>query len=230
MIAHRGDTKAALENTLPAVDSALKLGVDGIEVDLRITRDGHVVVFHDDDLQRLAGRPEGIEDLGLSDIRKVFLKSGALIPTLEELLDLTRDRCLLNLELKAARHWSGALVASVVRILKDFHLSESILISSFQPIFLWRMKRLAPDLARGYLFESKMFLHRFLMPLVNPSSVNPPLKYVDSKLIETQHGRGRRVFVWTVNDGEDMKRLIDLGIDGLITDEPRRGLELLKRI
>src|SRR5262245_45207319 len=98
VIAHRGDTHAALENTMPAFESALKLGVDGIEMDLQLSRDGRVVVFHDDDLERLAGRPGSVSELNWTELENIPLASGGRIPTLETLLDLARDRCLLNLE------------------------------------------------------------------------------------------------------------------------------------
>jgi hypothetical protein len=88
VIAHRGDTKAGLENTLPAIESAIRLGVDGVEVDLQLTRDGQVVLFHDDDLRRLAGQEGMIGDLTLVECRSLRLANGSGVPTLEELLDL----------------------------------------------------------------------------------------------------------------------------------------------
>src|SRR5262245_36503806 len=105
IIAHRGDTHAALENTMTAFESALTLGVDGIEMDLQLSRDGRVVVFHDDDLLRLAGRPGSIEDFTLAELERIPLSNGGRIPTLEDVLDLIRDRCLLNLEIKTKPRW-----------------------------------------------------------------------------------------------------------------------------
>src|SRR5262245_60931962 len=96
VIAHRGDTQAALENTMPAFESALRLSVDGIEMDLQLSRDGRVVIFHDDDLLRLAGRPGSIEDFTLAELEQIPLANGGRIPTLDSLLDLAHDRCLLN--------------------------------------------------------------------------------------------------------------------------------------
>lgn len=225
VIAHRGDTQAAPENTLPAFESALALGVDGIELDLQLTRDGHVVIFHDDTLSRLAGRPEAVKALDLSELRSLRIGSEA-IPTLSEVLDLVMDRLLLNLELKTSCFFSSSLERATLRLLKSFGLKDSILLSSFFPQSLWKMKRLAPDLARGYLFEKHYRIHRCLLPWTHPLSINAPLAAANAKFIQTEHAAGRRVFVWTVNSEDDMKRLMKAGADGLITDEPRRLLSL----
>jgi glycerophosphoryl diester phosphodiesterase len=232
-IAHRGDTKVALENTLPAFESALKLGVDGIELDLQLSRDGHAVVFHDDDLRRLAGRDGTIDQFTLVELRTIRLSDGGQIPTLEELLDLVKDHCLLNLEIKTRPHWyafgSGQLEAAIARILKIAGLAETILMSSFHPMSLWRMRRLAPQLKRGVLFEKHYALHRMAMPLTSPFSVNAPLSHATEALVKAAHDAKRRFLVWTVNDENDMKRCLETRVDGIITDEPRRLKTLLER-
>jgi glycerophosphoryl diester phosphodiesterase len=228
VIAHRGDTHAALENTMPAFESALRLGVDGIECDLQLSRDGRVVVFHDDDFTRLAGRPGRVDQLDFEELRKMPLSKDGRIPALEDLLELARDRCLLNLEIKTKPRWhafgSGRLEKAVVEALKKFGLSESIVISSFHPMPLFRMRRLAPHLKRGVLFESKYWLHRMAMPMTAPSSIHPPLKFATTALIRSAHDAGRRVLVWTVNADDDIKKCLVMGVDGIITDEPRKLL------
>jgi glycerophosphoryl diester phosphodiesterase len=230
VIAHRGDTKGPLENTMPAFESALKLGVDGIELDLQLSRDGHVVAFHDDDLRRLAGREGGVGDFTLEELRGIPLKDGTKIPTLAEILDLVRDRCLLNLEIKTKPHWysfgSGKLEEAITRALKARGLGETILMSSFHPLPLWRMRLLAPALKRGVLFEKHYALHRMAMPFTAPFSVNAPLDHTTQALVKAAHDAGRRFLVWTVNAENDMKRCLEIGVDGIITDEPRRLLEL----
>lgn len=229
VIAHRGDTKAGVENTLPAMEAALRLGVDGIETDLRLTRDDEIVLFHDDDLQRLAGRDLKVEESTLGELKGIRI-SGGPIPTLEELLDLAGEKALLNLEIKTVHPFNTTLEKKLVRLLKTFRLSDSILVSSFHPLPLWRLKRLAPGLPKGYLFASRLFLHRRVIPWIAPFSVNAPLSDASQSLAETVHRSGMRFFVWTVNDQNDMQRTIEMGADGLITDEPRKLLALQKRV
>ncbi|HSA58700.1 MAG TPA: glycerophosphodiester phosphodiesterase family protein [bacterium] len=231
VIAHRGDTKAGLENTLPAIESALKLAIDGIEVDLQLTRDERVVLFHDDDLQRLADRRGNVREFTLSQLKAFRLQQGGFIPTLEELLDLVRDRVLLNLEIKTRPHWyapgDGRLEVKIAETLRKFSLGDSILLSSFHPLPLWRMRRLAPRLRRGVLFESKYWMHRMALPLTRPFSINAPLAHATQALVQAAHDAGRRFLVWTVNAEDDMRKCLEAGVDGIITDEPRRLKTLL---
>lgn len=233
VIAHRGDTKTAVENTLPAIESALKMGVDGVEVDLRLTADGRVVLFHDDDLLRLASMSGTVEEKRFAELRALSLSDArshqGTIPTLDDLLDLVRDRALLNLEIKGRWSFSAALERQTTSLLRQFRLRDSVLVSSFHPLALFRMRRLAPEIARGYLFEKYLWIHRILIPWVRPFSMNVPGSYATKNFVEAHHCAGRRVFVWTVNDEDDMKTYMGSGVDGIITDEPQGLLTLLNR-
>lgn len=205
VIAHRGDTKGALENTLPAIESALKLGVDGIEVDLRITPDEEIILSHD-------------------PLRNEQTTSG--LTTLEELLDRVGDRALLNLEIKTPSLFESKLEKKLVATLKRFRLNDSILLSSFSPLALARLKKLGPHLARGYLFKNMLPLHQPLLRRIDPFSVHPPIQHLSRSLRERVREDGRRLFVWTVNREEEMRRCLELQVDGIITDE----LQLLKSV
>jgi len=216
---------------MPAFEAALKLGADGIECDLQLSRDGRVVIFHDDDLKRLAGRDGEIRRFTLTQLQDIVLSDDGRIPALEDLLDLARDSCLLNIEIKTKPHWhafgAGLLEKAVAETLKKFRLDETILVSSFHPMPLWRMRLLAPHLRRGVLFESKYWLHRIPMPFTAPFSIHPPMPYATESFIRAAHDAGRRVLVWTVNAENDIKRCLENGVDGIITDEPRKVLACL---
>jgi glycerophosphoryl diester phosphodiesterase len=229
IFAHRGDTQQDLENTMPAFASALALGVDGIELDVRLTRDGRIVAFHDDDLQRLAGLSQKIEFSSWDELKKIRLRHPLgefSIPLLSDVLDLIKDKITLNIEIKTQRHWISPMERPLLELLKEFRLSNSILISSFHPIALLRMKSLAPDLARGYLFEKTSWLQRRMVSWVDPKTLNAPLQYTSQAAVAQAHKDDLRFLVWTVNEEDDMKRCIDFGVDGIITDEPRRLMNL----
>ncbi len=228
VIAHRGDTTAATENTLPAFEAALKRGVDGIECDLQLTEDGRVIVFHDWDLTRLGHRNLKIGETSWQELRSIPLVNGAPIPTLEELLDLAGGRTLVNLELKTLFYFKSDLEKRVLEILKKFPQKSSLLLSSFNPFALWRIKRMAPEFLRGYLFEDKPWPHHSLSPFVSPFSINAPFSHTRHTLVERAHKAGRKFFVWTVNDENDMKKAIAMGVDGIMTDRPHQLLNLLK--
>lgn len=221
VIAHRGDTMSQVENTLEAVESAMRLGVDGVEVDLQLTSDGEVVVFHDRDLKRLAQSDPIVAQTPLSILKKIRLKNGETIPTLEELLDLTQKRILVNLELKTESYFGNALEKRVSEKLKNFPDRSSLLVSSFNPFALHRMKRMNRDLKYGYLYENKPYLHRNLIALLDPFSVNAPLSSATPFWVNDTHRAKRRFLVWTVNRKSDIEKCVRLGVDGIITDRPR---------
>ncbi len=229
VIAHRGDTQSALENTLEAFSSALALGVDGIELDVRLTKDRRVVVFHDQSLDRLARRKEWVESSPWSDLRSVRLTNASRIPLLEEVLELVRDRLWLNIEIKTQGLFTDPLVTQILKDLKRFNLKDSILLSSFQPAALWNLRMRDSTFHRGYLLEKWPHLHRWVLPTTAPYSVHFPLPDASDTAVRHHHDAGRKFFVWTVNYENDMNRLIATGVDGLITDKPRTLLKLLGR-
>ncbi len=225
VIAHRGFTKNAGENTLAAIQAALDLKVDGIEVDLRMTRDGTILVFHDDTLARLAGNPLEIEKSDYQQIRNIRV-FGERIPTLQDLLDLVQDRCLLNLEVKTvlARPTHERKIIDILRAKK---LADSILLSAFNPLALLRLRWLAPEINRGYLYAKKSSLRPWLTPVMKLYSLHGSLDTLHPNLVARCHHRGKRFFVWTVNRENDMKAMIRLGVDGIISDHPDRLLDIL---
>lgn len=223
VIAHRGFSLHHVENTLEAVEAAIRLGCDGVEVDLRMTADQEIVVFHDRSLKRLADQEGDVEELTLSRIRQVRLKGSAVLPTLEELLDLVGDRTLLNLELKTVRLSTSRIERHLLQTLKRFRLGPTVLISSFHPLPLWRLKGLAPEIRRGTLASPRFLRTRYRQALdrwINPFSLHADQAMIRPQLIEQVHQAGKKIFAWTVNEEGAMKRLIGWGVDGIFSDRP----------
>lgn len=210
----------ATENTLGAMEAALRLGVDGIETDLRQTRDGTWIVFHDETAERLCGVPLVIEKADIAEIRRLRIK-GEKIPLLEELLDLVRDRCLLNLEIKTIRVRT-AYEKKIAASLKQHRLGDSILCSAFNPIPLIQLRWILPQVRRGFLYVEPSPLHGPFMPLIKPYSCHALFKSVSKETVARAQRNGKRFFVWTVNQESDMKEMIAWGVDGIITDHPDR--------
>src|SRR3989338_5520792 len=186
ILAHLGFTQWHVENTLEAVEAALKLGCDGVEVDLRMTKDGELVVFHDDDLKRLAGRDDELEEMTVSTLREVRIGQSR-IPMLEELLDLVQDKALLNLEIKTVRPFSSKVEKKLLETLRSFRLGPTILVSSFHPLPLRRRRKLSPELRRGYLFWQKYRRSRYRAlteRVIDPFSLNPAADSVTAERSE----------------------------------------------
>ena len=226
IIGHRGASAHAPENSLQAFARAAADGADGVELDVLRCASGEVVVFHDDDLARLGGRPERIARLSLAQLRALRLTSGATIPTLAEALEACGPSLLVNVELKAsAVPWSElrALVAAVAEVTDTAGTRERILISSFHPYAVWAWQRRVPGVPAGLLFEAEGPVHlrrAWALPLLRPFSAHPQDVLCEAASLRRWHARGYRVAVWTVDAPAELQRLAAAGADALITNDP----------
>ncbi len=225
--AHRGASAHVLENTLAAFDAAAKAGADGIELDTMPCRTGELVVFHDDDLQRLAGRPERIAELSLTELRAIELPGGHRVPLLAEVLDACRD-VEINVELKSpgpAR--AGALPAAAARMIRDLRATDRVLVSSFDPWALVQLHGAAPELATALLFHAGLPLparRGWMGPWVGASAMHPEHVLCSASVIAGWRKAGYAVNVWTVDDPARLRELASWGIDGVFANDPAAAL------
>jgi glycerophosphoryl diester phosphodiesterase len=230
-IAHRGARDVAPENTLAAFQAALDAGADGIELDVTRCATGEIVVIHDDTVDRTTDGAGLIKALPYDAVRELDAGSwfdarfeGERIPLLPEVLDAVGGRLRINIEIKG-RAWRGdGLEAEIAAMVRARALAEHVVISSFNPWALARMKRAAPELACGLLYASPAS-HLDLGPLVangwlRAEALHPQLRLVTPFYMARAQRRGLRVNVWTVNQKAEMQHLIALGVDGIITDHP----------
>lgn len=234
VIGHRGASAHAPENSLEAFRLAAAQGADGVELDVLCCATGEVVVFHDDDLVRLASRRERIADLSFAALREVRLRSGAAIPTLEEALQACGPKLLVNVELKATGLPPGGLaklVAGVARTVARTGTARRILISSFSPWALWLWRRANTGVPFGLLFERDAPLPlRRAWPehWLQPWALHPEAILCDEPAVRRWHGRGRRVHIWTVDDPAALERFCRMGVDAIITNDPARARSALE--
>jgi len=228
--AHRGDSAHQVENTLEAFAAARAAGADGVELDVRLCRGGDVVVFHDDDLRRLAGRPEPIADLTLAELRAVRLGGGARIPTLREVFEATGE-LEVNVEIKSpGAGKAGPLPGVVARALRDAGAGERVLVSSFDPWALVQMHTAAPDVATAYLFhhdQSAPARTGWLGSWVGAAALHPEHVLCDAGRVAGWHRAGFAVNVWTVDDPARLRELAALGVDGVFANDPAAALRVL---
>ena len=235
IIGHRGASALCPENSLEAFRRAAADGADGVELDVLRCATGEPVVFHDDDLRRLGGRPDRIAALSLNAVRQVRLASGATIPTLAETLEACGPTLLLNVELKAMGvPWGEirALVRAVAALVDvpTARARDRVLVSSFHPYAVWAWRQHAPRVPVGLLFErdSPVHLrHAWTLPLLGAASAHPEAVLCSGAAVDRWHRRGYRVNVWTVDAPAELVRLRAMGVDGIITNDPaaaRRAL------
>jgi glycerophosphoryl diester phosphodiesterase len=223
VIAHRGASAYRPENTLAAYQLAVEQRADMIEIDLHRTRDGAIVITHDEDLAGLGGRG-AIEDATLADVRALDAGGGERVPTLDETLDRFGRRIPFNLELKrGVRGLYPGLEDAALAAVSARGLLAATLFSSFEDAVLARLASLAPGSRRALLVSPRDRpgpVERALA--VGAEALNPWLGMARPELIEAAHAAGLAVYPFTVDRGEDMQRLLDLGVDGMFTNHPDR--------
>jgi glycerophosphoryl diester phosphodiesterase len=229
--AHRGASARATENTLAAFEAARDDGADGVELDVRLDASGEVVVFHDDDLLRLAERPGRVEELSSDERRAVRLRGDHGIPTLADAIE-SIGPLELNVELKSSSPGrAGALARATAAVIKRSGAMDRIVVSSFDPVALVQLYRHLPDSSLAYLFHSRQPrpMHRgWLSYAVGASLVHPDAALCTEASLRRWHAAGYAVNAWTVDDPAELRRLDALGIDGVFANDPAAARAVLQ--
>lgn len=252
LVAHRGGAALAPENTLPAFERAAALGADAFELDVRLSADGAVVVFHDEATARLTGEPGTIEARALDAIRRLdagfsytpdgrshpWRGRGVVPPTLAELLDRFPGM-RMNIEAKTA---DPALATALVAVIRAAGAVERVCLGSQHDAQGERLRDLLPE-ACHFLPEGAATCH--VMAARSEGATGCPagwdvadlplrlegtdLLVVDRRTVEHLHAEGLAVFVWTVDEEADMRGALEAGVDGIMTDRPERLARVLGR-
>lgn len=244
IIGHRGASASAPENTMAAFQKAIEAGADGIEFDVRLSRDAVPVVIHDDTLRRTASRPERVADLPADELRTVNVGSwfstargftndcyrAETIPTLEKLLnDFSSNNALLYLELKCEPRDVSKLAAVTCNLLADNPARHRVIVECFDLSAIEEVKRLDPHIKTAALFEpnlrnpgSLLSGRRLVERAKTAGADQMALHYrlAHRKTVEAARESGLNVVVWTVDDPIWLTRARDYGIDALITNDP----------
>lgn len=225
VIGHRGARGHAPENTLLAIDAGIGLGAHWVEFDVQQHGDA-LLLMHDLRLERTTNGRGRLADQSFEALRALDAGQGQQIPTLQEALELIDQRVGVNIELKT---WSGcaAAVAGVLgEYLADGWPPEKLLVSSFHLPELWEFKQLLPEVPIGALLCGVPLDWAGVASELKAACLNLSDEFIDEKLVADAHARGLRVYAYTVNHPDDMRRLRALGVDGVFTDYPDRALAL----
>jgi len=228
--AHRGSSLRAPENTLAAIELAINEGADYAEIDVQETADGVVVVIHDRELKRVTGVTRDIWDVTYAELSELDAGSwfsdefaAERIPSLQDAIDMARGRIKLNIELKFNSR-EEALAERTVELIHRNGVGDEVIVTSLSSRGLAETGRLDPSLERGFIVARSVG---------NPWRLDVDFLSVDLGLVDQTtarraHNAGKQVHVWSVNDPVEMSRLIDLGVDNIITDDPLVAREVLQ--
>ncbi|MCH8551127.1 MAG: glycerophosphoryl diester phosphodiesterase membrane domain-containing protein [Natronospirillum sp.] len=222
VIAHRGSSINAPENTLSAIELAIAEGADYVEVDVRQTADGALVLLHDRDLRRLGGPGTPVWNLTLEQVQSVDVGrwhstdfAGERVPTLEEVIDAVRGRAGLYLEIKPGPQ-SPDLTADTLALLAAEDMLDDTILAALDKALLQRVQDRQPDLRRAVFVHSVVGRPDYS----SLHAVGKRAALVNRSTVTRARRNGHELHVWTVNDETDMGRFIDMGVDGIITDRP----------
>lgn len=255
VIAHQGGEHLAPSNTLTAFQQAKELGVDVLEFDVHMTKDGYLVAIHDDTVDRTTDGSGRVNDLTLEEIKQldagyyfhdengehIYRGKGITIPTLEEIFEQFPDM-RMNIELKKTN--DPAIYEDMVRtfwdVVQKYEMEDRVLAASFSQEIIEMLIDVSDgklavsggrDEVEKFVIYHKIFLNSLYRPKVDAIQIpTSEGKYnlMDKKLIRGAEKQGMEVHYWTINDQETMKELIELGADGIITDRPDLMIELLQ--
>lgn len=225
---HRGAMALAPMNTMAAFERAMAQGADGIELDVHLSRDGQLVVIHDDTVDATTDGRGEVADLTLDELKRLDAGAwfsaafaGQRLPTLDEVFDAFGDDLLLNIEIKSARTTAGILEKRLADSVRRHNMRERIIISCFDPVILRRIKQMMPMVMMGFLYQPDMpDAHPLPLKELWHEARHPRHDMVDEGYMNWAREQGYFVNVWTVNDPMRALELKRLGVNAIMTDEP----------
>lgn len=221
-IGHRGAMGHEPENTIRSFKKALSLNVDAIEFDVNVCKTGEVVVMHDNKLDRTTNGVGYIQEKTFAELRLLDAGKGELIPTLEEVLDVIDRKVIVNIELKG-RGSALATFRVIQKYIKTKGWSETdFMVSSFDHHELHEFKQHYPQIFIGALVDGIPLSYADCAVQLNAQSINLSLEFINQDFVNDAHKKGLKVYVWTVNEYDDIAKIKALNVDGIFSNFPER--------
>jgi len=222
IIAHRGASNVAPENTLKSFKKAIELGADYVEFDVHFSKDEEIIIMHDENTLRTTGREGLIKEMTLKELKRLDAGESEKIPTLDELIDVAKGKIRLQLEIKAS-----GMAEKIVETLENSGLIESTLISSFNHSELLNIKQIEPRLKLAPLIIGVRQNKTIEEAVLNKYyAIHPFYKLINKKFIDLAHKNNIKINAYTVDSKNAIVKLINMGIDGIITNK----IDLVKKI
>ncbi len=224
IIGHRGCKGLEPENTLLAIRKAISLNVDAIEIDVRLSKDNELVVIHDSRVDRTTNGKGHVKNLTLREIKKLDAGKGERVPTLQEVIDIIKNKVFLLIELKTSK-----TEKKVVDLIRKNKIKRTSFVISFMPELIMNVKRLDRGIKTGILFTS-----RFINPVkkarkTKANLVMPLYKIVNKNFVDRCHKEGIKVFVWNIDNLKELRAYSKLNLDGIGSNRPDILVEYFKK-
>ena len=235
IFAHRGASAYAPENTMEAFALAVKQGADGIELDVQMTKDGQVVVIHDETIDRVSNGKGAVRDYTLEELREFSFSNHmenykeAAIPTLKEVLEFLKPTNLeLNIELKTGIYWYRGLEEKTMELVKEAGMENRVIYSSFNHYSVQKILELDSNAQCAYLYSDVILNVDKYAKKTGVCGLHPAVYHLPAAFLKEYQESGLKIRVWTVNKKEDMETFIKAGLEAIITNYPDKALEVRK--
>ncbi|MCK4754127.1 MAG: glycerophosphodiester phosphodiesterase [Calditrichia bacterium] len=225
IIAHRGDRKNSVENTIDACEKALAAGANALEIDIRQTGTGEIVVFHDFSLKRMFNKSGYIGRTSMDTLKNYpYVKipdhqSPKYLETLDEFFEQFKNRIPINLDAKTIHFFDVKFAEKIINTIKDHNLMESTWVSCFNPFLLQILKLREKKIRTGYLFQRMTWMHTMYDLITWCDAWHPHYRVLTKNLVKKAKKYAKKLYVWTVNDAEILEKVLNFSIDGIISDE-----------
>ncbi|MDY0987964.1 glycerophosphodiester phosphodiesterase family protein [Flavobacterium sp. CFBP9031] len=219
-IAHRGAKAYEPENTLQAFQKALDLNSDGIELDVHLSADGHVIVIHDETIDRTTDGKGLVNDFTLAELKSFLIDGKYQISTLNEVFDLVDKKCFINIELKGLGTASRVVPLIEEYILEKDWKYEHFIISSFDWNMLEETSNLNPNIPIGILTEENLETALAFAEKIKAKAIHPDFNLLNEENVRQIQEKGFLILPWTVNTTEDIEKVKSYKVNGIISDNP----------
>jgi glycerophosphoryl diester phosphodiesterase len=221
-IAHRGAKGYEPENTLRSFQKALDLNADGIELDVHLSSDGHIIVIHDETIDRTTNGKGFVNTFSLAELKSFLIDGHYKIPTLDEVFTLVNKKCLINIELKGLGTASKAVALIEEYISEKNWNYKNFIFSSFDWDLLQETSNLNSNIPIGVLTEEDLDTALAFAEKIKAYSIHPDYQLLNAENVKQMQEKGFLVFPWTVDKEEDIQRIKSYNVDGIISDFPDR--------
>ena len=219
-IAHRGAKAYEPENTLQAFQKALDLHAHGIELDVHLSADGHIIVMHDETIDKMTNGKGDINTYTLAELKSFLIADKLQMPTLNEVFDLVDKKCFINIELKNA-DTSKKVVSLIGKYIAEKNWNyEHFIISSFDWNALKEVQNLNPNIPIGVLTEENLDTALAFAESIKAKAIHPDFQLLNNENTRKIQEKGFLVFPWTVNTEEDIQKVKSYNVNGIISDNP----------
>ena len=239
IIAHRGASAYYPENTLPSFEGAIAMGADMVELDVQLSSDKEVVVFHDEKISHCTNGRGRVSDHTLASLKKLDAGSwfdkkfkNTKIPALAEVLDICKNKIAVNIEIKTeavGRMFFGGIEEKCLKIVEQAGMRKHVVFSSFDPRAIMHLKEIDPTVTAAVLFEKKLYgskLPSDVMESVGADAFNCSVAEFNKKWLVNIKSNNIHVNIYTVDNATKMERFLKMGVDGIFTNKP----DILKRV